>query len=306
MATGESLRSLAFQFRISHSWISGIIREVLTSICKRMLKDFIPPPTKDHLTLVAEDYFKIWGFPNCCGAIDGKHVRIKCPKNSGSSFFNYKEYFSTVLLAITDAHYRFIAIDVGSYGREGDAGIYAKSNVGKLIADDKFPFPAPSAIPGTSITLGHVLIGDAAFSLAETMMKPYPQNQSCSDIKKATYNYRLSRARRTSENAFGILVQYFRIFSTPIFLAPEVIDKLITAACILHNMMRNSKIPFPGEQIFNKTRAKLPKKNFKRLTPTKHRSTNYSSKKVREILQMYFNSKKGALPWQKEYVKRLQ
>lgn len=37
-------------------------------------------------------------------------------------YFNYKEYYSIVLLDIVDAGYKFIAIDVGSYGREGDDG----------------------------------------------------------------------------------------------------------------------------------------------------------------------------------------
>lgn len=70
----------------------------------------------------------MWNIPNCVGSIDGKHVRIKAPKNSGSMFFNYMDYFS-----IVDANCKFIAIDVGSYGKEGDNGIFQKSEMGKKL-----------------------------------------------------------------------------------------------------------------------------------------------------------------------------
>lgn len=40
------------------------------------------------------------------GAMDGKHVRIKCPLNSGTMFFNYKRFFSVVLQAVADSHCR--------------------------------------------------------------------------------------------------------------------------------------------------------------------------------------------------------
>jgi hypothetical protein len=76
------------------------------------------------------------------------------------------------------------------------------------------------------------------FSLTPTMMKPYPQNQAIRDKQKAVYNYRHSRTRRTSENAFGILCQYFRVFYSPITIAPEAADNLIVSSCILHNMLR--------------------------------------------------------------------
>lgn len=121
MATGETHASLSYSFRISRSWIGIIIKEVLNAI-KTKLFFALPPPTKEQFKQNGIEFGKRWNFPNVMGCLDGKHVRVQCPKKTGSLYYNYKDFFSIVLLALVGPNYKFIGVDIGSFGREGDAG----------------------------------------------------------------------------------------------------------------------------------------------------------------------------------------
>jgi len=57
------------------------------------------PTTDDWLDVVA-GYLEEAQFPNCAGAVDGKHKRLECPKNSGTFYYDYKEYFLLILKII--------------------------------------------------------------------------------------------------------------------------------------------------------------------------------------------------------------
>lgn len=92
------------------------------TIVYRLLNKAIPQPNAETWRKNAENFYEKWNFPSCIGAIDGKHFQIVCPNGAGSSYFNYQNFHSIVMLAIVDGNYKFVAIDVGSYGREGDAG----------------------------------------------------------------------------------------------------------------------------------------------------------------------------------------
>ena len=67
----------------------------------------LKPPTEDDWKEIEYKFSTKWNFPNCEGALDGKHIVITAPWNSDSMYFNYKGTFSLVLMALVDADYRF-------------------------------------------------------------------------------------------------------------------------------------------------------------------------------------------------------
>jgi len=81
-----------------------------------------------------------------------------------------------------------------------------------------------------------VFIGDEAFPLMENLMKPYGKHSSGHD--EHIFNYRLSRARRVVENAFGILATRFRVFLQPLNINVDNVDAVVMASCVLHNFLR--------------------------------------------------------------------
>lgn len=74
----------------------------------------MPEPTIEIWENIATEYERKWHFYNCIGAIVGKYVAIRKPLLSGSSFYNYKHYFSVVVIATINASYRFTSVNVGS------------------------------------------------------------------------------------------------------------------------------------------------------------------------------------------------
>ncbi|KYN07875.1 hypothetical protein ALC62_01153 [Cyphomyrmex costatus] len=77
---------------------------------------YLSSPTEEDWMKYAQGYWKRWNIPNCVGSIDGKHIRMRCPPNSGSLYYNYKKYYSIVLLAVADHLYRFTLVDIGAFG----------------------------------------------------------------------------------------------------------------------------------------------------------------------------------------------
>ena len=74
-------------------------------------------------------------------------------------------------------------------------------------------------------------------------MTPLPSTycmKRCSSQKlsdsKPIFGYRLSRARRTTENGFGILSNRFRVLTSRMYLQPNSATKIKLPCCVLHNI----------------------------------------------------------------------
>jgi len=100
---------------------------------------------------IAKEFNERANFPNCLGAVDGKYIRIIKPERSGSLYMNYKHYFSIGLLAIADANYKFIYVDVGSYGKDSDSTIFKNSALWENLKKNNLNIPASTTVPGTGL-----------------------------------------------------------------------------------------------------------------------------------------------------------
>ncbi|KAJ8001207.1 hypothetical protein DPEC_G00191940 [Dallia pectoralis] len=204
------------------------------------MEEYMPLPKKEDWRTIAAGFHQRWNFPNCCGSIDGKHVVIQAPHNSGSQFQNYKGTYSIVLLAVVDADYLFRVVDVGGYGRTSDGGTLANSCFGEGLRDSTLDLPEDVQLSGgeTRGPLPHIFVGDEAFPLGVNLMRPFPGTNI--PREKRIFNYRLSRARMTVECAFGMLSTEWRMYRRVIATTPSTAEWCVKATCVLHNFLRKS------------------------------------------------------------------
>ena len=122
LATGERQQSLSFSYRIGRTTVKYCC-ESCNAIFEALETDYVRAPSStSQWQNISEQFDEQWNFPHVIGTIDGKHIRIECPKESGTMYYNYKGFFSIVLLAVCDANYCFTLFDVGS---KNDSGILA-------------------------------------------------------------------------------------------------------------------------------------------------------------------------------------
>lgn len=309
LATGDSYHSLMYSFRVPHNTISNLVVCVCEAIIAEYAEDVINTPTDEtEWRNIAQEFGNMWQFHHVLGALDGKHVAIKCPPGGGSKYFNYKGFHSIVLMGLVDANYKFIWVNVGAPGSCSDAQIWNQSDLRQYIIDEIIHIPAADCLPNDDHDIPYFIVGDDAFALRSWLMKPFSRRNM--SLEERIFNYRLSRSRRVVENAFGILANRFQCLLSTLKQDPCNVESIILSCVCLHNIMR---IRYPGDQnnlldredenhqlVPGAWRDEAQLKDIEEVL-----DRNYPSKIAKQqrlYLKHYYSSPAGSVPWQERMV----
>ena len=137
--SGDTYSTVGRSFRVGLTTVSETVRDVCEAARKKLQSTYMPAPTRE----ICEESDIL----NCICSIDGKHVTLKCAKNSGSQYFSYLQKFSLVFVTIVGPDYKWIRAENGGYGKNNAGGIFEqsvmrrRSKAGTLRVTDDKPLP---------------------------------------------------------------------------------------------------------------------------------------------------------------------
>ncbi|XP_028417137.1 protein ANTAGONIST OF LIKE HETEROCHROMATIN PROTEIN 1-like [Dendronephthya gigantea] len=255
------------------STVATITREVSEAIVEILWEDSVNkhmPNSEETFREKILDMEEMWQFPCCWAAVDGCHIPIKCPPGGMQAckeYHNFKNFYSIVLMALVDSHYRFIWGSCGYPGNSHDSIILQSTELWSNIEEGD-GLPSIGKKVGTQ-TVPPLIVGDSAFPLAPWLMKPY--TNAVLSPEQRYFNYRLSRARMVTEGAYGQLKGRWRVLLRKCESDSKNVRIFALACMVLHNICINL-----GDT--------MPKKLDLTIDPTT--SEKRDREKIREILQM--------------------
>jgi hypothetical protein len=280
---------------------------------------FQVPTTQQEWLQVAHNFMAKRQMPNTIGALDGKHIHIRRPKNTGTEFYNFKKSYSIVLLALADVDAKFTYIDVGANGKAADGGIWRDCSFKECLESGTLQIPPAKPLPGRQQRVPFIILSDAAFPLSKHILKPYGGMEL--GEKERIFDYRMSRARVQAECAFGIAAARFRVLLTAMALEPNEAELVVKAICALHNFLISRKHSRPnycprslidhevadGTRIPGLWRSDTAAANvggFSDLDPQTNDIQPFSQSGIviRNEFADYFVTSEGSIPWQNRMI----
>lgn len=208
-------------------------------------------------------------------------------------------------MAVSDAQYKFLYVNIGAKGSASDGGVFNACPLATALKNNTLNVPPNKPLPGRSVSVPYRLLADDAFPESEHIMKPIPgQNLSQTD---RIFNYRFSRGRRVIENSFGIATARWRVLRTKIEFIPKNIEKIVGAVCVLHNFCLREEVYLPPNSnlIDRDVNGEIVRgtwhDNHDLISlQSAYSRTNNVLNNIREEFRQYFVSNIGELSWQYE------
>ena len=137
---GRFHQQLGFLHWVGSSNVTNMNDEVRQAIIEEY-KEWLMFPTKPYTQKEIKDPFssnRMYLFP----WVHLMHIAKRCPRGGGSQYFNFNSFHCIVLLALVDANYQFLCVDVGSSRSWCDSQIFNRYDL-RDMTEDRFSLPQP-------------------------------------------------------------------------------------------------------------------------------------------------------------------
>ena len=186
---------------------------------------------------------------------------------------------SLVLLALVDAEYKFLWVNVGASGSSSDAQIFNCSKLRRKLQNGNLGLPPPEPLGPGGPNLHYLFLGNDVCALMPWLTRA-----------ERIANYRISRGRRVVENAFGILVGRFRVLLTTMEQRLKVVRGIVLTCVVLHNVLRShqggsARPPTPADNILPPQADQAEQGQNE-----KFRNPSREAKHQRDLLKDYINN----------------
>ena len=217
-----------------------IVQEVSQALVDCMWSKSIPhymPKSEEDFKNKIVDMEELWQFPCCWAAVHCCHIPMKCPPGgleSCKEYHNFKNFYSIVLMALVDSHYRFVWASCGFPGNSHNALVFKSTDLWRRIQEGYIPQMGKSI---DDVIIPPVIVGDSAFPMCTWLMKPFT-NATLSPEQR-NLNYRLSWARMVTEGAYGQLEGRWRVLLRKCESSRDQVCTATLACVVLHNICIN-------------------------------------------------------------------
>ena len=128
LADEGRMRKVSNSFGLGKATVSKVIHYVSSVISEKLGPRYIVlPKTKGEVEKHARNFYHRYGFPQCIGAVDGTHIRIKRPVDNPTDYVNRKGNFTLNCQGTVEYNYCFIDVLIKWPGSVHDAQIFGNS-----------------------------------------------------------------------------------------------------------------------------------------------------------------------------------
>ncbi|KAH9385029.1 hypothetical protein HPB48_027065 [Haemaphysalis longicornis] len=138
LASSAEERTVAHLFGVSRPSVNLIFREFCRVVVRHLEHLYIKFPRPCEMAEHLRQFEAVLGFPQGVGALDGCHLEVCPPTVNTSDYYNYKGWYSIILLAVADHNYKFLSTNVGSPGKNHDSNVFRRSKLPGVLASQLF------------------------------------------------------------------------------------------------------------------------------------------------------------------------